>query len=282
MVTALLLFMFFQADSVCTVVVESSAALFRKGTSMTVLADGMLAVVDQGNNTVNIISPANKITASVGGKGFGSDAFDLPSDISSSFLLDLYAVDQNNRRVLRFDNHLNIVQSIGEEQTGQRIGTFQPIASAVTLQGDLYVLERDHKRVAVFNSRGQFLRDFGALNGSRRILTDPRDIAISGNDEIFVLDRERVLRFDIFGNLLSQYDLVSETSPTAVALGNNSVIVTFPERIVIIPLDTTAPKVITRGSFLGEKVTDAFTDAYLSGATCLILTTKSVIRCILR
>ncbi len=282
MATALLLLMFFQADSLCTLIVESSASLFRKGISMTVLADGAIAVVDQGTTTVSIVSLNNSVSAMVGGKGFGSDAFDLPSDISSSFLLDLYLVDQNNRRVLRFDKQLNMIQSIDEDQVGQRTGAFQPIASAVSSQGDLYVLDRDQKRVAVFNSRGQFLKDFGTLNGSSRILSDPRDIAIGDNDEIFVLDNDRVLRFDIFGNLVTRYDLDPDGESTALSFGNSSVIVTSPKQIVIFPLATGVPKIISGTSFIGETVNDTFTDVYLSGEACIILTASSILRCLFR
>ncbi len=282
MTTALLLLMFFQADSLCTLIVESSASLFRKGISMTVLADGAIAVVDQGTTTVAIVSSNNSVSAMVGGKGFGSDAFDLPSDISSSFLLDLYLVDQNNRRVLRFDKQLNMIQSIDEDQVGGRAGAFQPVASAVSSQGDLYVLERDQKRVAVFNSHGQFLKDFGTLNGSSRILSDPRDIVIGDHDEIFVLENDRVLRFDIFGNLLSRFDLDPGLDPTSVAFGNSSVLVITPKQIVVIPLTTGIPSVITSSSFIGANITDSFSDAFLSGQACVILTATSIIRCIVR
>lgn len=282
MITALLMFIILQSDSVNTLIVESSAVLFRKGSSLTVQADGTLAVVDQGSNTLSLVSAANTVTATVGGKGSGNDSFDLPSDVSSSFLLDLFLVDQNNRRVLRFDKQLNVVHMVGDDQTVSRTGMFQPVAAAVSSRGDLYVLERDQKRVAVFNSRGQYLHDFGTLNGSRRILSDPRDIAISASDEIFVLDNDLVLRFDIFGNMLAQYELTSESVPVSLSIGNNAVIVTSSDLIAIIPVDTGVPTMITRSSIIGENVTDNFVDTYLSGETCIILTTHSIIRCSIR
>ncbi len=281
MIIAFVLFFLFQSDSVITVTVESSAALFAKAVSAVMLADGNIAVVDQGINSILTISPRNEVVSTVGGKGLSGDAFDLPTDICSSFLLDLFVVDHNNRRVLRFDKHMNVVQTYSEENIDKRAGRFQPIASAVTAQGDIFILEQDQKRVAVFNSRGQFVRDLGTFNGSVHALAEPKDIVISPDENVFVLDKNRIVIYDIFGNVLTVRELGPGVEPTSIAFGNRSLIITAPDCIRIVPLDSNPSFSIRRSSLIGAEVNEPFVDAVISGSSCIILTQFVIYRCIL-
>ncbi|MFZ4621083.1 MAG: NHL repeat-containing protein [Bacteroidota bacterium] len=281
MITACILFILFQADSVITMTVESAAKLFTKAVSASMLADGHIAVVDQGTNSVVIVSPRNEVVSSVGGKGFGGDSFDLPTDITSSFLLDLYVADLNNRRVVRLDHRLNVVQTLREENIDRRAGSFQPTASAVTAKGDLCIVERDHKRITVFNSQGQFIRDVGTFNGSAQKLIDPVDIVVTPDDEIFVLDRHKVVNYDIFGNILSVIELEQGFEPVAISYGNRSVIVTSSDRIIVFPRDTNHQFSIQKRSLIGESVKDSFTDVMVTDSSFIIITQSSLYRCIL-
>ncbi len=281
MIAALFFLLIFQTDSVITLTVESAAELFSRGTSIAMLADGAIAAVDQGKNSVITVSRRNDIISTVGGKGFGNDAFDMPTDVCSSFLLDLYVVDYNNRRVLRFDKQLNVIQTLNEENNNQLSGRFKPIACAVSAQGDLYVLEQDHSLVAVFNARGQFIREIGSFNASHRTLIGPKDIVISPADEVFVLDKEKIIDYDIFGNILSVIELEKGFEPTSLSFGNNSLIVTSPDRIIILPLGSGRSLSITKASLIGSAATESFADAMVDGSKCIILTQKTLYRCLL-
>jgi hypothetical protein len=279
MFIAIFAILLFQADSLQSVIVESSRQLFRTAVSISSAPDGRLFVIDQAVNMLYEISDKNSITKTIGGKGWGNDAFDLPCDIVSSFLLDIVVVDENNRRVQRYDKQLNYAQTYDEQALSTLSGRFQPIAAATSIQGELFILEIDSKRVIVLNQRGTFQREIGTFKESRGKLIEPKDIAVSSRNEVFVLDAKAVMVFDCFGNFLRSIPISPKEEWKTVSLSENAVIVTSSSRIEIIAMDTNKQMVILPKTIMGAEVTEPFSDALLQGSTLVILTKTSLYRC---
>ncbi|XP_013402010.1 tripartite motif-containing protein 3 [Lingula anatina] len=64
-----------------------------------------------------------------------------------------------------------------------------PSGIAVNQKGDMLVVDRDNKRIKVYNSQGKYLNDFGGMG--KNILWCPYDIAIMKNGNLAVTDNEK-------------------------------------------------------------------------------------------
>lgn len=272
------------SDSTINVIVESSEQLFRSGISLSQTTDGKIFVVDQSNNSLNEISPNNTIARTIGGKGWGNYEFDLPSDVASSFLLDVFVVDKNNRRIQRYDKQLNIVQTYDETMFTDLTGRFQPRASALSSQGDLFIVEDDGKRIIKSTLRGKVEREFGLFNEGKGALSEPKDIAVSFTNEIFVLDKQTIKIYDIFGNYLRTIPLSKEEHWKSINLSDELVIVVSSSHIEIISSDLQERRTIVPSSIIGASMTTKapFVDALFLQNTLIILTETTIYRCVVQ
>ena len=55
----------------------------------------------------------------------------------------------------------------------------------------MYILDSENKRVIKFNTFGQFVQNFGGFDAGAFSLTDPRKLAVSPGNNIYVLDERR-------------------------------------------------------------------------------------------
>ncbi|MFA5833702.1 MAG: NHL repeat-containing protein [Bacteroidota bacterium] len=279
MIALTFIFLLVQPDSIQSIIVESSQQLFQKATSISAAPDGKVFVIDQSSNSLYVISQQNSILKTLGGLGWGNDAFDFPTDISSSFLLDILVVDANNRRVQRYDKNFNYIQTYDENILPQSSGRFQPIATATSNQGDLYILDNDGRRVITVNSRGQFEREFGTFADSKGRLIDPRDITVTAENEVIVLDGKTVIIFDRFGNYVRSIKLSSKESWKTINVSGRELIISSSSRIELINLDMNTSITIKHQSLIGSKVEEPFSDALIQGSILIILTQTTLYRC---
>ena len=279
MVFAFCLFILSLADSTLTTIVESSEQLFRSAVSLSQSADGKVFVVDQAVNTVNELASNNTIVKTIGGKGWGNYEFDNPSDVTSSFLLDIFVVDKNNRRIQRYDKQLNIIQTYDETMLAGFSGRFQPIASALSSLGDLFIVEEDGKRILKSTLRGKVEREFGSFNEGVGALLEPKDIAISQQNEVVVLDKHVIMFYDLFGNYLRRIELSEKERWKSLNLFGELIIAISESRIEIISSETLEQRTIIPSSIIGAMIKTPFTDALFHQNTFLLLTETTLYRC---
>lgn len=279
MITAFLAFFFFLSDSTVTVVVESSQQLFGSAVSCSLAPDGMLFVVDQKKNTLHQISSSNTIVRTIGGKGWGTTEFDLPLDVSSSFLLDLFVVDGNNQRIQRFDKHFNFLQTYDELSITQMKERFKPRACAVSSLGDLYVIELDGNRIIKISPRGVYEREFGTFKDGKGSLIEPKDIAVTMNDEIVVLDKECVIVFDRFGNFLRKIFLSGNDEWRTISVSEDILCLVSSQKITLINIESSEQRTILPQTILGAAIDEPFTDAVIQNSALIILTPTTLFRC---
>lgn len=280
MIFTILTFLFFLPDSILTVVVHSSEKLFETATSCSSSPDGMLYVADQKKNVVYQVSSSFSIRQQVGGKGWGTTEFDLPVDIASSFLLDIFVVDENNYRVQRFDKQFNFIRTYDESSIPQLSGRFKPQSCAYSFFGDLFVIEQDGNRIIKIMQRGTYEREFGTYKDGKGALSDPRDIAIAPNDEIAVLDKESIKVYDRFGNYLRRIALPEKNDWKSISISENIICIVSSSKIMLINMSTFEQRSISAQSFIGTSVNEPFSDAVIQNSALVVLTQTTIYRCL--
>lgn len=260
------------------IAVESSQRLFLNARSAVLTADERLLVTDMEQNAVIIVAGDNSIQRSVGQKGWGNDAFDGPTDITSTFLLEILVTDRDNERVQRFDKDMVFVRSYDRNTLGLD-APLRPVASAQSQQGEIFILDEEGKRVIWADTRGRMKGTFSIGN---RPFSEPKDILISQDDVLFVLDDSQVHRFDTFGNLTGTIHLPDGNLWESISLSGGDLYVVSPGSILVHSLNTGAEAVITQSEIIGMEQNSPFRAAVQKGEGIIILTSTSVYRCSIR
>ncbi|MDE3058660.1 MAG: NHL repeat-containing protein [Bacteroidota bacterium] len=265
-------------------VVERSFGTFADAVSLSTNGSGDFFVVDAGADKLYQLSESDGNIKSIGGKGWGDLEFDQPSDVCASFPLDVYVADYNNRRVQRFDRKLNLIQSFTEENLpSSSNGSFYPRACAMSLQGELFVVESESDRILKFDQNQNFQKEFGSYSAGAGTLKTPRDISINSGDTVFILDEHRVVEFDIFGNYVGSIALPQADTALALSTFGGGVLVSMASAIAAYSSDGTPLFIITRSRIVGFPPPNGLhqdeeiRDALLLSSKLFILTNHTIL-----
>lgn len=178
---------------------NSSFGKFKNASAFDITSAGFIYVTDAGTDEIYKLDTLGNVLKSAGGYGWDEGLFDNPSDIFAS-PLSVYVCDKNNNRVERFDKDLNYVSqlsTINSDTSAERFG--YPLGCVVSPQGDLYILDSENKRIVKFDLFGNFSQNFGGYDAGSYALNNPTKLAVSMNNDIYVVDGKRVLIFDQYG-----------------------------------------------------------------------------------
>ena len=277
----MVVWLFAPADTALSGVVRSSVEIFESARSLTVAPNGELYCIDGKRNTVYHLSGDGTVLNTIGGQGWGQHEFDAPTDVTATFLLEVFVTDYNNRRIQRYDRDLHFVQTYDESTLPHSIGRFQPYASAVSRHGELFIVEKDGKRILKLNRRNQLEAEFGTFRDGIGALEQPVDIAVTPADEVVVLDRRKIAWFDIFGNVMRTIPL-DNRDWNSIHATDGFFVVTSSSEIVIIATDGRVRRSVTAGAIIGLPAQAKFNDAAIVGEYLFILTGTALYRCSLQ
>jgi DNA-binding beta-propeller fold protein YncE len=139
----------------------------------------------------------------VGGQGWGDHQLDQPHGIWARNGIDVFVADYANHRIQRFDRNLNFVATLftrDNEDPEKRFG--YPTDIALSRLGELFICDGENNRVIKVNEFSKVERSFGGFDAGEGRLNSPQRIEIGPRDNVFVLDRSRIVVFDLFGNFL--------------------------------------------------------------------------------
>ncbi len=163
---------------------------------------GGLFIVDVDRNQIVHLADDGSPAISIGGYGWEASTFDRPSGLATDGL-NLFVSDHGNHRIQRFDRSLNFVSSFSTRDTSiavMRIG--YPLGIALSRVGELLVLDGENLRVVKFGPTMRYERSFGDIDDRRARLRRPLKILVGPNDHVYVLEPDRLLEFDMFGQYL--------------------------------------------------------------------------------
>ena len=141
----------------------------------------------------------------MGGMGWGNDQFDHPSGIWARNGIDVFVADEGNHRIQRFDRSLNFVASFSTREDNDPDVRFgYPAGVALSRQGELYLTDGENTRVLRVSGFSRVERVFGGNDAGKGRLLNPSRLEIGPKDNLYVLDGDRVVVFDSFGNYLHE------------------------------------------------------------------------------
>ena len=130
--------------------------------------DGHVWVVDAPGHVIYKLRETGELLMQLGTQGVsgaGHNTFNLPTDIAFAPNGDIYVSDgYGNARIVRFSSDGAYLGEWGSRGTGP--GEFGlPHGIAVAGDGRVYVVDRDNRRVQVFDADGAFLDQWTELTG---------------------------------------------------------------------------------------------------------------------
>jgi hypothetical protein len=230
MITMLLLSaIIVRAEAPDTTLVEQKAfGSFQRATRLITNPQGWIYVLDAERNLVVLIKGVEEPSSSVGGYGWSSTTFDQPTGLATDGL-NLYVADRGNQRVSRFDRSLNFISSFTTRDTSLLAARFGfPLGVALSRLGDLFVLDGENLRVVKFGANMQYERSFGDIDDERSRLRQPVKILLAPDDHVYVLESDRLLEFDYFGQYLRTIGFGSFRDARGFCLVRGGLIVVTP------------------------------------------------------
>ncbi len=139
----------------------------------------------------------------------------------------LWVVDKAKKRLLKLDEHGQILLSIGS--SGSKEGYFSdPADIAISKNGIIYVADRGNERIQAFNTDGVFLN----IIGGGGLMKSPLAIVLGSDGTLYVLDDEKktVSLYSDEGRMLMEFGGESEyrwrfDDPVSMAVTGNEIFV---------------------------------------------------------
>jgi len=183
-------------------------------------SSGNLWITDD-HDRVEKFTSKGEFISQFGESGTGNGQFDRPVGIAIDSSGNLWVVDSDNDRVQKFNSEGKYISQFGghaelahleEKGEGAKAnGKFWgPEGIAIDSSGNLYVVDYYNHRVQKFNSKGEYLNQFGSKGypaEGKGQFAFPSDVAIDSYDNVWVTDSDnnRIEAFSPEGGYLSQF-----------------------------------------------------------------------------
>ena len=183
---------------------ETSYGKFLNATSFYINPAGFIYVTDSFNDEIYALDTLGNLMLKVGGFGWRETAFDDPVDVYAD-ALKLYIADKNNNRIQRLDKNMNFNFQIFTRYSDNEAERFgYPLSAVMSNQGDIYILDSENSRIVQFDLFGNFVRNFAGYDYGNFALENPKQLAVSNKNDIYVIDGSDILIFDQYGNSLNK------------------------------------------------------------------------------
>jgi len=183
---------------------ESSFGTFRNASSFYINPAGFIYVTDTYTDEIYALDTLGNFLLKIGGFGWKESAFDDPVDVYAD-ALKLYISDKNNNRIQRLDKNMNFNFQIYTKNSANEAERFgYPLSAVMSNQGDVFILDSDNTRIVQFDIFGNFIRNFGGYDYGNFALQNPKQLAVSRTNNIFVIDGNEIIIFDQYGNSITK------------------------------------------------------------------------------
>ena len=200
-----------------------NAGEFYNASGIDVNDQGVIYVVDQSNDRVQIFDMDGNFLSVIGVKQRAPGYFNSPNGIA--IVNDyVYVADGQNSRIQKFNQDGTFLLSWGN--MGTTSGQFNnPIGIDGDSSGNIYVVDSWNHRVQKFDQNGAFLLSWGENGTEEGEFDRPNGIAIDQNDNVFIVDSDnhRIQKFDSSLNFVKSWGSVGSgegqfSNPSGIAM----------------------------------------------------------------
>jgi DNA-binding beta-propeller fold protein YncE len=175
-------------------------------------AEDNIWVIDGGSGMVIKLNPDGKVLMLLGRRPEPSEAgqpipltnetFNRPTDVAFDAAGDIFVADgYGNSRIVKYDKNGKFLKTWGRK--GVRPGEFNlPHSIAIDSNGLVYVADRENYRIQIFDTDGNFLKQWNDLGSPWTLCLTP-----GPNQTLYVADgyQNRIFKVDLQGNIQGAY-----------------------------------------------------------------------------
>ncbi len=176
--------------------------LFKNPHSVWFNEQDQMYVADVDDHTVRKLDTEGRVLQTLGtpdAVGAPGQPFNRPTWAVEAPWGDIYVADGYGQfRVHRFSADGTLLQSWGEEGTGPSQFAL-PHGLRVDSRGRVLVLDRENRRMQIFDAEGKYMGEWPDLDG-------PNDLYIDSDDKVYMAEGNyRISVFDLDGELLARW-----------------------------------------------------------------------------
>lgn len=250
-------------------ILKNELANFDKATALSINPVGLIFVTDCGTNEIIKIDAAGQELQRIGGFGWDNLSFDEPISLFAN-TLNVYVADKNNNRIQIFDKDLNYLSSFSTQNVNEEVAKFSfPTCIESSPTGEIFVLDSYNSRIVKYSSSGRLILVVGGFDAGAFALINPSQFALSENLNVGVLDGERLLIFDQFGNGLKIIEL--PFLPIGISKGANGFLINSKNELLIINNNFVQDLFISKDNFI-PTIGDDIVDTAFHNKSVFVLT----------
>jgi sugar lactone lactonase YvrE/tetratricopeptide (TPR) repeat protein/fibronectin type 3 domain-containing protein len=171
-------------------------------TALAIDKAGALWVLERNRARLHKLDAAGNPVLTVGSGGSRNGQLDSPSDFVIASDGSLYVADSGNGRIQGFSAD-GVFFKVIDKGVREKLG--RPSALAIDAQDQLYVLDNNRNAITVYSAAGEPLREFGNDPASLAEKLERPQALLVTQEELFVLDSDRVRVYSFEGRLLRSF-----------------------------------------------------------------------------
>lgn len=233
---------------------------------------GNIFIADVGVHKIQKYDSKGKLTSEIGGYGWGQLEFDQPYDVCASSGLDVFVADYGNHRIQRFNRKLEYLATLYTREASDELQRFgYPGGVAITRFGDLLLCDRENHRVLKVSQFNRVERLIGGIDAGKGRLVDPLQIEVGANDNIYVLERNRIVVFDNFGNYVRTIGRDTLRAASGFAVYQSSIFAADSNKVLDLSLDGRIVNVTMCSEILPDGSTQECIDVAADASRVVVL-----------
>ena len=247
---------------------------FKFAKSFSVNSLGYIYISDISSDEIIKIDTLGNVIKSIGGYGWNESSFDQPEDVFASSL-NIYVADKNNNRIQLFDKDLNFLSYFSAQDSDDDKVYFKyPLASAVSPQGDIFILDSDNKRILKFNQRWEYQTSIGGFDAGSFSLVNPKHFTLTTDSKILAIDSSNLIIFDQFGNGIGKIVLPFE--PENINSFLQTICVNDKKQIAFFFIKDLESNVFNP-TYFNPELNDDIEDSFIFNSNLFILTKNTIL-----
>lgn len=250
-------------------ILRNELANYDKAASLSVNPAGFIFISDLGTNEIIKADTTGQELQRIGGYGWDNLSFDEPNSLFAN-TLNVYVADKNNNRIQIFDKDLNYLTSFSTQNATEEISKFMyPSCVEASPTGEIFILDSYNSRIVKYSSSGKFILVVGGFDAGTFALNNPSHFALDDNLNIGVIDGNRLLIFDQFGNGIKIIKL--PFVPAGISKAKSGFLINSKDEILISGSGFVQELFFSKESFI-PMINDRIVDAALYNNSIFILT----------